>query len=303
MKLSKITFLFIACSLMLLPLEQIEFVYVERIKQVLCAILILTFGISHGAIDNLLYGQRYKLKTGPFMLRYVFLMGVTAMLWFIMPEAAIFLFLAISAYHFGQSQFDELSIQSNLRPAIYTFWGMALILALIHFNKEEITQMLAGYHYLDGFIFDALIQYSQFLWLVNTFLAFGLLAYQVHKSSISIQEFFIQGYIFALIVISFLIYDIIVGFTLYFIILHSMKVLVQEYDFLKMKGAVTSRIQFVKLLLPFTVLSLTGTGIIYGAVQYFSLDISIPLLALLIVSCITVPHSIVMHVFYSKLQA
>ena len=303
MKLSKITFLFIACSLILLPLEQIEIAYVERIKQVLCALLILTFGISHGAIDNILYGKKYELPTGPFILRYVFLMGITAALWFISPQISILLFILISAYHFGQSQFDDFSIVSYLRPFLYTTWGLALILALINFNKVEIIQMLSAYEYFNVFMFDMLISTSGFLWWICAIAAFAILGYNTSQDFISAHEFFIQVYILALIVFSFIIYDIIIGFTLYFIILHSIKVLSQEYDYLKSSGTITNRVQFIKLLLPFTILSLVGIATIYGAVQFFSVDISIPLLALLLVSCITVPHSIVMHVFYSKLQS
>ena len=74
----------------------------------------------------------------------------------------------------------------------------------------------------------------------------------------------------------------------------------QEYLFLKSEDANFSLIDFLKLLLPYSLLSIFFTSILLALSHWGFLAISIPYLSIIIISVITLPHAIVMHIFYNK---
>ena len=74
----------------------------------------------------------------------------------------------------------------------------------------------------------------------------------------------------------------------------------QEYLFFKSEDANFSMIDFLKLLLPYSMLSIFFTSILLALSHWGFLKISIPYLSIIIISVITLPHAIVMHIFYNK---
>jgi hypothetical protein len=105
----------------------------------------------------------------------------------------------------------------------------------------------------------------------------------------------------ALIFVSFYLMPVIIGFTLYFVILHSFKVLGEEYRFLKLAKEVKSRVAFVKLLTPFSILSFFGMGVVFALIHFNILAMSYGYCLLIIISSITLPHVFVMNKFYKLL--
>lgn len=94
---------------------------------------------------------------------------------------------------------------------------------------------------------------------------------------------------------------IIIGFTLYFVILHSLKVLNEEYRFLKASGVTQSLMGFIKLLTPFSLISLMGLFMLFGLIEFGILNISFGYCVLIMISSITLPHVFVMDKFYHLL--
>jgi len=60
-----------------------------------------------------------------------------------------------------------------------------------------------------------------------------------------------------------------------------------------------SVIGFVKQLLPYTLLSIVGGALLFGLVSYEFLEISYVFLSIILISILTLPHSVVMNSFYS----
>ena len=107
-------------------------------------------------------------------------------------------------------------------------------------------------------------------------------------------------FLFGLIHLTFYLFPFIIGFTLYFVILHSIKVMKYEYNFLKKESKKFNLIIFLKLVTPYTLLSLFFTGLFFMLSYNELISISIPLLSIIIISAITLPHAIVMHIFYNE---
>lgn len=126
----------------------------------------------------------------------------------------------------------------------------------------------------------------------------GLGIVGIRNKSISMETFLKELYILTLIHISFILLPVLLGFTLYFIILHSAKVLIEEYNFLDFKIVNLNFKSFILKLLPLTVISLLGSLFLTGLIYFEIICMSYLLLFTILISVITLPHSIVMNSFY-----
>jgi hypothetical protein len=75
-------------------------------------LLIILFGIPHGAIDNVILISTSKISTQQFYFFYIFSIIVYIIIWLIIPTYAFIFFLIMSAYHFGESQLVNYNISS-----------------------------------------------------------------------------------------------------------------------------------------------------------------------------------------------
>ena len=74
----------------------------------------------------------------------------------------------------------------------------------------------------------------------------------------------------------------------------------EEFEFLKKKRNGFSILQFVQLLAPFTLLSIIGSVILIVITRLGDIGVSDVLLVFILLSLVTLPHSIVMDGFYEK---
>ena len=108
----------------------------------ICLFLILTVGISHGALDDI-KGYKvlkfYKIKNKYiFYFNYIFLAFIVILIWFFFPTFALVLFLIVSAYHFGKEDCWGVPIKkSNLNPLKFFLKGSLIILAPLWLSFEE----------------------------------------------------------------------------------------------------------------------------------------------------------------------
>jgi Brp/Blh family beta-carotene 15,15'-monooxygenase len=108
----------------------------------ICLFLILTVGISHGALDDI-KGYKvlkfYKIKNKYiFYFNYIFLAFIVILIWFFFPTFALVLFLIVAAYHFGKEDCWGVPIKkSNLNPLKFFLKGSLIILAPLWLSFEE----------------------------------------------------------------------------------------------------------------------------------------------------------------------
>ena len=116
----------------------------NRITNTICLFLILTIGISHGALDHL-KGQKIlkilKIENSLlFYIAYILIGFLIIFLWFLFPTFTLVIFLIVACFHFGKEDtdllFKEKKIWYNL---IYLTKGLLIIIApLLWHNKETI---------------------------------------------------------------------------------------------------------------------------------------------------------------------
>ena len=129
-----------------------------------------------------------------------------------------------------------------------------------------------------------------------------ILIFSCIKKNMDSYAFKSEIFQLGLIHVTFYLFPVIISFTLYFVFLHSLKVLNQEYSYLNRNIAKTNLLQFVKMLLPHTFFSLLFMAIfVYMSITEV-INISILLFSIVSISVITLPHSIVMARFYNKFK-
>ncbi len=300
--MNKITFIFVAAFFVIMAFfagfEGIDIGY----QTLWSVIFIALLGIPHGAIDHIIYLEDSKSNPFKFYSFYFGLMAVYAIAWIFFPMWSMVAFLGLSAYHFGQSQFTEITSLAGWRKiALYTAWGTSILSGLIYYNHAEIAQLTVAIPDLAevNAAFANSTLYSAIL-IVSTLASVVLLADSFRRKEIQDQRFGMELYTLAFIHFVFYALPLVVGFTLYFVTLHSSKVLLEEFAYLRKRRVNFSLKKFVRLLLPYTLVSVIGGGVLLVVSMVGAIKISAVLLAFILISVLTLPHSVVMEDFYSK---
>lgn len=261
-------------------------------------LLVFTIGIAHGSVDNLLYLKKSKMKPVRFYLIYLFLVGIYAATWFIFPLFALTLFLLISAYHFGQSQLTDSFKESKfLHKILYALWGIALISALINLKQQEILTIFNPHEDLQVVVTLVGSSYVNSIHVGSSIAVAVLMLYLAATNQFRIERLLFETFILSVINISFTVLPVLLGFTLYFVFLHSLKSLEDEFAYLKNHEKLHAW-GFIKKLLPNTVISIIATSLIFVGIHFDYIELSYGFVLFVLISSITFPHAFVMEKFY-----
>jgi Brp/Blh family beta-carotene 15,15'-monooxygenase len=266
-------------------------------QDALSVMLILLFGIPHGALDEHIQLNHSSVGTFKFYTYYLGAIGVNVALWFIIPPLALIFFLLLSAYHFGQSQFEGM-FRLKFWPKLYfLIWGVAVLSIFLFFNHNEFLSFVLSFdqmYYVESLFSELLVTifFAVSLTVVISVLLIGLLNKQLDPSRVFSELLVLLSVCVLANVFSFLF-----GFALFFIIIHAYAVTLDEFKYLsmhKMKDVWSK----VKKFMPLTLLAFFGLGFLYIMLSMGYLKIDLRLLFLIVISSITVPHAFVMNLFY-----
>ena len=299
--MNRFTFIFVICLYALFLIYQ-AFTELNIEQQLLySSFFILLFGIPHGAIDHILFFKKRSMTQFKFYSLYLGLIVLFVAAWLYIPILSFIFFLILSAFHFGESQFVDAKLSLwKFNPLLFLFWGLALLATLMYYNIGELVDITAyfkdtqdfGVVYNEGLIF--------YFFAITNLTTVGILLYLFYTKQLTAKRLSSELFLIALIHLTFFLFPFIIGFTLYFVVLHSIRVMNQEYLFFKSEDASFGLVKFLKLLLPYSLLSIFFTSVLLALSHLGYLGISIPFLSIIIISVITLPHAIVMHIFYNK---
>ena len=290
----KITpFLVISVAVMIL----IQFSVPTAIVNAIAIAMVLLIGIPHGAIDHILYENTTGRSRASFYTFYLGSMALYAIIWLLSPKIGLWSFILLSAYHFGQSQFSDLTVSPNKLRALYLFWGLSILGALLYHNPTEIRRYFDWIPSLEGSAELLTNQFFGYCTLFFTIMTLILMIVLLRREGTK-ERLVMELLQFAAIHIVFFIFPLLPAFALYFALLHSLPVMIEEFQFIKKKKGIDGR-SFILLMLPFTIFSLLGMAVLF-AVFYFRLTEQPQVLLLFIlIAVLTLPHSIVMERFYA----
>lgn len=302
MVINKIDKLFILVAVIIVCIVSLGMVLSFSHEIAVCTFLILILGIPHGAIDHVLFIESKKSNPILFYAAYLGVMLLYVLLWIYLPVFSLIIFLLTSAYHFGQSQMVEkiITIDTWKKRFLYFAWGSTLLSALFSLNHDGLIALLELYE--DTRLFIPL--FDQNILRLIFISCLGLTLFLLTKLYLS-KKFTARELVYELIILGtilavFYLLPLIIGFTIYFVFQHSLKVLVQEYNFLKNFKSMFSVKKFVLSLAPFSLITIFFLAILLVLYSFGRLPISVSLLVFILISTITIPHSIVMDSFYSS---
>ena len=267
---------------------------IDQNEVIISALLITLIGIPHGAIDHLLFLKKTNRSQLFFYSFYLVLIILYVVAWVFFPIISLSLFLLLSAYHFGQSQFETYdSLKKESKRIMAFLWGTSILSSFVLINFQQISTLITQLAEFN--IFTALFRYEAFEIICYTSI-FMLISFSaIHHRFFSFKK---EAIYFLLIVLTFSLHSLFIGFSLFFVFTHSLEVLRSEHSFLNRLNKNYSFLKFIRALIPFTALSIIGISFFYLLSIFGVIDLSLPLLLLVSISSLTLPHAVVMEIFY-----
>ncbi len=263
-----------------------------------CIILILLFGIPHGAADHHIHFYLKKVKSSKtiFIAKYLAIASTYLLWWYLAPGKALIGFIIISSYHFGQEFLEHIKFQ-KIKALDIIVWGGVIVILPLSLAYQELVENIA--------VFSPFTLYSLPLNLKLALITILILSVTVHSiyglSSKRITKNQLIKMSLLVIVICFLFsfLPFLLAFTIYFLFFHSSNAFQAQYNWLKSQKKQYSVINFIKDLLPLSVLSIIGLSAI---IYLFKPSSWIDILSyfFILISVITLPHAILFDEFYKS---
>jgi len=262
----------------------------------LIALMCVVFiGLPHGAMDGALAAHfgwmESKKKAATFLIGYVAMAALVVGFWFVAPAISFIIFLGISMYHFGKGDVNTDGEEPSVTESLAR--GGVVIGGISQFHRvdaDEIFQVLIGSN-------------TELVWLflnsvVPMTLIFAILS-MVNKTTGE------RGSLLAEIAGLALIFSILpplVGFAIYFCLIHSLR------HFASMRAMLSdtfSKLQITRTTVLFSALC-WAVGLIVLAQQSSNIGFEPALLQVIFIglAALTVPHMILVDGYaeYQKSQ-
>ena len=264
---------------------------------------ILSFGILHGSNDIFVL-KKILLKSENFsffkiLLLYVLFILCCILLFYYFPIIILVLFILFSGYHFGEQQLiylnNKLETSSNLFLQSYqTLYGLLILFLLFEFHNNEVILVISD---ISKFRLNPLVITYGLLIIVILFLVFSV---QILKTNSNNRKLLLKE-LFYLIVFSILfkVSSLIWGFTIYFVVWHSLPSIINQVSFLYGEFSFINFFKYFKTALPYWLISLFGLGMFY----FFSSELKLfNSLFFSFLAAITFPHVLVIYNMIRKFK-
>ena len=274
------------------------------ISPLICLLLILTIGVSHGSLDHVKGKKLFNIlnikKISIFYFLYTLIAISVIIIWIIIPSISLMIFLLVASFHFGKEDTQFLiSENSYFNQLLFFLKGLLIILAPMFFHFNE-TITIFKFLLVDNEIFYSTLEFIE----VNKILPIGIILSTLSCVYLFLRKFEIKKFIIFLDFFSILILNYylspLVAFTIYFCFLHSIRhsiTLIYEIDKNDFKNGLKV---FGKKVLPLTILTaifcLIGLYLLNNKYDFNSSILKIIFIGL---ASLTIPH-ILLEYFLEK---
>jgi Brp/Blh family beta-carotene 15,15'-monooxygenase len=265
------------------------------ISPVICLLLILSIGISHGALDNH-KGKRliqlYNIKNSYFFYLIYSMIGLSIIIfWLYFPTTSLIIFLIVASYHFGKEDMDFLIKNKNTSNLIlYFLKGSLIIIAPLKFHFTETVNIFKL----------LLIQNEDFFLFLEFIETYQILSFTLLTSLLVNIYYFINNFKMMNILIFFDFLSILVlnyflspliAFTIYFCFLHSFRHSISLINELDINDFKNGAYIFVKKAMPLTFLmAILYVASLYFLSNYYQVNDAILKVIFIGLASLTFPH-------------
>ena len=265
------------------------------IAPLICLLLILSIGISHGSLDNLKGRKLFQIleinNFNIFYLAYILIAIIVIILWILIPYVSLIIFLTVASYHFGKEDTQFLIVENSYyNQFLFLLKGSLIVFAPMYFHFNETISIFKllfienenFYNFLD------LIESKKILLccIILSTLANILL----FTKNFELKKFTIFLDYFSIIIINYY-FSPLVAFTIYFCFLHSVRHSISLMSELDRDDLGNGFKIFVKKALPLTIITAIFCAIgIYLLNNTHNFESSILKIIFIGLASLTFPH-------------
>jgi lycopene beta-cyclase len=248
---------------------------------------LLAVGLPHGAVDHLLV-QSKKFNLVRFVVQYVCIIAAYFAMWQWFPVFSLLLFIAYSAYHFGESEMVEMRVSlDSVAQKLYAFIiGLSVLLFIIFSHLETSILVLNSIHGVSIFLERVdLYEYKNAVLAVSYFSIIPIW-WMSKKTCVYLMLILVLG----------MQMPLMLAFGLYFVGSHS----INAWGHIATKLKTPTKKLYLQSL-PFNM----GAIFIFAIFLYLqssnaSLIQSYAATFFVFLACVSLPHIVLMHLFYKK---
>ena len=255
-------------------------------------ILILSFGIVHGANDLLLIkkiNSTEKTTYWKILFNYISIVLLAVILFTLVPWLAMLLFIVVSSYHFGEQHWEKKNFyNSKIASTLFnTVYGLFILLLLFQFHKKEVMTILLGITGLSlNFINITL------LLIIISLILLGMFIYNFYSSKLFQKNLAVELLYLVVFTILFKVGSLIWAFAIYFIFWHSIPSLLDQTKFLFGDVSISNFKRYCKSAFLYWLISIVGIVVLYFLLKDYKIFDSIFFSFL---AAITFPHVFVIE--------
>ena len=276
-------------------------IFSDQVEIILGFILIFSFGILHGSNDMLLISAiKNSNSKYPFFTvlgTYLLTVGLAVVLFYFFPMVALILFIIFSAFHFGEQHWSyrEFQISRPIQNGFYFVYGLFILQTLFIINIDEVIAVVLS---ITGYAIHQSVIIIFFIG--NAVLLVGYMGYlfinlKVFKSVIVLELFYLL--VFSII---FSASSLIWGFTIYFILWHSIPSLFEQVNFIYKDFNKKSVFNYIIKALPYWIISLIGMAVVYFIFKeekmFYAIFFSF-------IAAVTFPHALIINTMFKNKKA
>jgi Brp/Blh family beta-carotene 15,15'-monooxygenase len=265
------------------------------ISPLICLLLILSIGVSHGSLDNLKGRKLFQIfgisNFLIFYLSYILISLIVIILWVIIPSVSLVIFLIVASHHFGKEDTQFLIIENSYYNQLLFFLKGSLIIfapMYFHFNETiSIFKLLLidnepFYEFLNLIETNKILLYGVILSTLSSILLF--------TKNFELKKFTIFLDYFSILIINYY-FSPLVAFTIYFCFLHSVRHSISLMSELDKNDLINGLKIFTKKALPLTILTTTFCFFgLYLLNNTYNFDSSILKIIFIGLASLTFPH-------------
>ncbi len=283
---------FLFCNIVSLPFIK---AYNLSISPLICLLLILIIGVSHGSLDHIKGRKLLKIfqinNIITFYTSYFLLAVTIIILWVLLPTVVLIAFLIVASFHFGKED-TQFLIDNNsyLNQFLFFLKGSLVILAPLYFNFNETVSIFKLLLIENESFYQSLNVIEN-----NNFLIIGIVLSALSSIILFFQKFELKKFTiffdyFSIIIIN-MHFSPLIAFTIYFCFLHSIRHSISLMTELDQESLKNGLLVFIKKATPLTILTSIFCLIgLYFLNNNYNLDSAILKLIFIGLASLTFPH-------------
>ena len=265
------------------------------ISPLICLFLILSIGVSHGALDNLKGRKLFQIfgisNFFIFYFSYILISLIVIVLWIIVPTISLMIFLILASHHFGKEDTQFLmSENSYLNQLLFFLKGSLIIFAPMYFHFDETISIFKSLLIDNEAFFESLNLIETNKILLYGIIVSTLSSILLFTKNFELKKFTIFFDYFSILIINYY-FSPLVAFTIYFCFLHSVRHSISLISELDENNIANGLKIFIKKALPLTILTATFCFLgLYLLNNTYNFDSSILKIIFIGLASLTFPH-------------